>query len=208
MDQKDGTIEKGNFRRAKVVSRKCGIAIREREYLSMNFAKLMGVSMVLCSVSLVLAQGVGLPKKEDVPKYLKQLQKSQVAAERAKAAEMLGKRGGINANDVDEAVEPLKKSMQKDVDAKVRAAAARALGQIHPDAAGTVPALIDRLKNDSSMDVKLATVVALGQFGPEAKDALPPLRELAKKFDTKKSKDGQTIMSAIQSIGAGKKKKT
>ena len=173
----------------------------------MKFAKFVGVSLFLCSVSLVLAGGIGIPKKEDVPKYLKQLQTSLSASERAKAAEMLGKRGGVNANDVDDAVEPLKKSLQKDVDAKVRAAAARALGDIHPEAEGTVSLLIDRLKNDSSMDVKLATVVALGQFGGDAKDALPDLRELGKKFDAKKSKDGQTIMTTIQLISGAKKKK-
>ena len=50
--------------------------------------------------------------------------------------------------------------------------------------------------------------MAAGQFGPDAKAALPPdLRELAKKFDAKKSKDGQTIMTTIQLIGAAKKKK-
>jgi HEAT repeat protein len=173
----------------------------------MKFAKFMGVSMLMLSVSLVVAGGIGIPKKEDVPKYLKQLQTSKVPADRARAAEMLGKRGGINANDVEVAVEPLKVSLKKDIDPKVRAAAARALGNIHPEAEGTVPVLIDRLKNDAAMEVKLASVVALGQFGGEAKAALPDLRELAKKFDAKKSKDGQTIMSAIQSIGAGKKKK-
>jgi HEAT repeat protein len=174
----------------------------------MKFAKLIGVSIVLGSVSLVLAGGgIGLPKKEDVPKYLKQLLTSTVAADRAKAAEMLGKRGGINANDVEDAVEPLKKSLKKDIDPKVRAAAARALGNIHPEAEGTVPVLIDRLKNDASMDVKLASVIALGQFGSDAKAALPDLRDLAKKFDAKKSKDGQTIMTTIQLIGAAKKKK-
>jgi hypothetical protein len=176
------------------------------EIITMKLAKLLGICLVLCSVSLVLGGG-GLPKKEDVPKYLKQLKTSQIAAERAKAAEMLGVRGGINANDVEEAVEPLKKSLQKDIDPKVRAAAARALGNIHPEAASTVPLLIDRLKNDSAKDVKLAAVVALGQFGADARDALPPLREFAKMFDAKKSKDGQTVLSAIKSISAGKKKK-
>ncbi len=171
-------------------------------------AKVFGLALFFCGVSFVLAAGVGVPKREDVPKYLKQLQTAQSAAERAKAAEMLGKRGGINANDVEVAIEPLKKSLQKDIDAKVRAAAARALGDIHPeDATGTVKILIDRLKNDTSMDVKLATVVALGQFGSESKAALPDLRELGKKFDAKKSKEGQTIMTTIQLINMGKKKK-
>jgi HEAT repeat protein len=174
----------------------------------MRYAQCLGLAIFFGAVSFVLAGGLGTPKREDVPKYLKMLQTSQNAADRAKAAQMLGKRGGINANDVEPAIEPLKKSLQKDIDAKVRAAAARALGDIHPeDAAGTVKILIDRLKNDTSMDVKLATVVALGQFGGESRDALPTLRELGKMFDAKKSKEGQTIMTTIQLIGMGKKKK-
>ena len=174
----------------------------------MKFVRGLGVAIFLCSVSFVLAGGIGIPKKEDVPKYLKQLQTSAVAADRAKAAEMLGKRGGINANDVEDAIEPLKKALQKDKEAKVRAAAARALGNIHPEAEGTVSLLLDRLKaSDEAMEVKMASVVALGQFGGDAKEAVPALRELGSKFDAKKSKEGQTIMTAIQMINGGKKKK-
>lgn len=175
----------------------------------MKCAQAFGLGMLVCSMSLVFAGGFGIPKKEDVPKYLKQLQSSNSAADRATAAQMLGKRGGINQKDVEDAVEPLKKSMQKDVDAKVRAAAARALGDIRFNAEGTVPVLIDRLKTDDKMDVKLAIVVALGQFGPDARDALPTLRELQKKFDAKKmAKDFGTIQNSIQAITMMKKKKT
>jgi HEAT repeat protein len=173
----------------------------------MKFSKAIGIGFVLASVGLVVAGGgVGIPKKEDVPKYLNQL-KSTNSAERAKAAEMLGRRGSINANDVEQAVEPLRKIVQKDMDAKARAAAARALGDIHLQPADTVPVLIDRLKNDDKMDVKLAIVVALGQYGPDARDAVTPLRELAKKFDAKKSKEGQTIQNSLQMITMQKKKK-
>ncbi len=174
----------------------------------MKFAQIFGVGVILGSMSLVLAGGIGIPKKEDVPKYLKQLISSNSAADRARAAEMLGKRGGINQKDVADAVEPLKKSVQKDVDAKVRAAAARALGDIHMDAEGTVPILVERLKTDDKMDVKMAIVIALGQFGPDAKEALPALRELQKKFDPKKSKEAPTIQNTIQLITMMKKKKT
>ncbi len=172
----------------------------------MRWAKPIGLGIFLVAISATVAGGLGIPKREDVPKYLKQLKTSPVAADRARAAEMLGKRGGINANDVEEAVEPLKKSLEKDIDASVRAAAALALGNIHSDAVGTVPLLIGRLKNDSAMSVKMASVVALGQYGPDAKDALPPLRELGKKFDAKKSKEGQTIQNSVMAI-SGKKKK-
>jgi HEAT repeat protein len=173
----------------------------------MRFAKLIGVGIFLATVSVLIAGGIGVPKKEDVPKYLNQLVKSTNSADRAKAAEMLGKRGGINANDVEDAIEPLRKALQKDTDVKVRAAAARALGDIHAQADETVPVLIDRLKNDEKMDVKMAAVVALGQFGLDATAALQPLRDLAKKFDAKKSKEGQTIQNSIQLISLKKKKK-
>ena len=86
-------------------------------------------------------------------------------------------------------------------------AAARALGNIRPDAEAMVPLLIDRLTNDSVLEVKMASVVALGQSGADAKDAVPALRELGKKFDAKKSKDGQTIMATLKLISGAKKKK-
>ena len=176
----------------------------------MKFAQALGLGIFLCSISIVLAGGIGIPKKEDVPKYLAQLKNSTKGADRAKAAEMLGKRGGINASDVEGAIEPLKTALQKDKDSAVRAASARALGNILPEAEGIVPLLIDRLKNDEVMGVKMASVIALGQFGAEAKEALPPLREMFAKYDTKaakKSNDAQSIQAAIQLISGAKKKK-
>ena len=173
----------------------------------MRFAQVFGLVLFFLAINLVLAGGLGVPKKEDVPKYLKQLQTSTSAPERAKAAEMLGKRGSINVADVDDAIDPLKKALEKDKDAKVRAASARALGDIRPDPEATVPLLIDRLKNDTVMDVKMATVVALGQYGADAKEAIPPLRDLLKKFDAKKSKEGQTIQAVLQVIQQKPKKK-
>ncbi|HZZ78996.1 MAG TPA: HEAT repeat domain-containing protein [Gemmataceae bacterium] len=173
----------------------------------MKIVQLVGVSIALLSVSFLLAGGGGIPKREDVPKYLAQL-KSASGTDRAKAAEMLGKRGGINVSDVEPAIEPLKKMLDVDKDARVRAAAARALGAIQADAEGTVPLLIKRLRaEEEQKDVKMAAVVALGQYGPEAKEALQPLRDYLKKFDAKKSKDGQTIQNAIMTISQKKKKK-
>ena len=167
-------------------------------------------AVLMCSLTLPSAGGAVNPKKEDVPKYLKMLQTAASATDRAKAADMLGKRGGINANDVEEAIEPLKKALEKDKEKIVRVAAARALGNIQPmDVAGTVTLMHDRLKNDAATDVKMAIVIALGQFGPDAKEALPTLREMLSKFDTKaakKSTEAQTLQSAINLITAKKKK--
>lgn len=176
----------------------------------MKFGQVCVMGFFLCSVSLSLAGGIGIPKKEDVPKYLRLLQTSTSPADRVKAADMLGKRGGINAPDVEDAVDPLKTALEKDKDAKVRAAAARALGNIHPDAETMVPLFISRLKADEVKDVKMAIIVALGQFGPEAKAALPPLREMYAKYDTKaakKSADATTIDTTIKAINQAKKKK-
>ncbi len=176
----------------------------------MRFAQAFGLGIFFCSVSLVLAGGFDIPKKADVPKYLQQLKSSTNGADRATAATMLGKRGSINSKDVEEAIEPLKTALQKDKEAKVRAAAARALGNILPEPEGTVALLLDRLKNDEVMDVKMATVVALGQYGAEAKEALPTLKDMAKKYDTKAAKasaESKTIQAAITQISGAKKKK-
>jgi HEAT repeat protein len=157
---------------------------------------LVSLSLLLTSAALVLAGGA-TPRREDVPKYLNMLLKSTKAKERAHGAEMLGKRGAINRKDVEEAVDPLKTALQKDVDSSVRAAAARALGNIAPEPKETVPLLIDALK-DKSIDVKIATMTALGQYGPEAKAAVTSLREIQKDKDDKKL--SQAAGAALKSI--------
>lgn len=158
----------------------------------------------LCLLTLCLAlEGGGSVKKEDVPKYLKMLQTSSSGKERATAAEMLGKRGAINVNDVKDAIEPLRTSVQKDVDANVRAKAAGALAAIGSEPGETVPLLTEVLKKDKSLDVKLSVVQALATFGPDAKSALPAIREFAAdQKDNKKTKG--IILQALKSIQAKK----
>ncbi len=156
-------------------------------------------------VGFNLVEAGGTPRREDMPKYLKMLQSSKNGKDRALAAEMIGKRGLVNANDVEDAIETLKTTLQKDVESKVRAAAAAALGNIKPPADDMVPLFIDRVKNDKANEVKLASTVALGQYGADAKSAVPVLREFSAKFDNKKSAEVQTIAAAIKSI-TGKKK--
>ncbi|MFO0864841.1 MAG: HEAT repeat domain-containing protein [Gemmataceae bacterium] len=145
------------------------------------------------------------PRREDVPKYLKELQSSQKAKDRALAASMLGKRGAINVKDVEDAIEPLKKTLAKDVDADVRKAAATAIGSISPKADETVPLLIEALKRDKSADVKMAIVESLGRYGPDAKSALPAIRDWAKDFDAKKGKEA-ALHKAVKTAINGKKK--
>lgn len=160
-------------------------------------------SLCLLAVCLTV-QGGATVKKEDVPKYLKQLQSSQSGQERAFAADMLGKRGAINLNDVKDAIGPLKTSVQKDVDANVRKAAATALAAIGAEPSETIPLLTDVLKKDKSVDVKLGVVRALAAFGPEAKSALPAINALA--AELKDDKKAQAIIKDARKSIAVKKK--
>lgn len=158
----------------------------------------------LCLLSLCMTlEGGGSVKKEDVPKYLKMLQSSQSGKDRAIAAEMLGKRGAININDVKNAIEPLKTSLQNDVEAGVRKAAAGALAAIGSEPAETISLLTEVLKKDKSLEVKLAAVEALASFGPNAKSALPAIRELATK--QKDNKKVTAILKSAQKAIASKK---
>lgn len=159
---------------------------------------------ILCLLTACLAlQGGGTVKKEDVPKYLKMLQTSNSGKERALAAEMLGKRGAISVADVKDAIEPLKTSLVKDVDANVRKAAATALGAIGAEPKETVSLLTDVVRKDASLDVKLAAALALGQFGPDAKSALPAINELA--ASQKDNKKVQILLKGVRQAIAPKK---
>ena len=154
------------------------------------FHRLVGFSiLVLAGMTTVQAQ-VTTPKKEDVPKYLAMLKNQSNAKERARGAEMLGKRGQIQVRDVKNAIEPLLGAMKDDSVADVRRAAATALGAISTQPKTVIPALMDALK-DKALPVNLAAVNALAAFGPEAREAIPALREFAK---TKKDKQ---IMRAV-----------
>ncbi len=124
---------------------------------------------------------------------------------RALAAHKIGLRGIVNANDVLDAIDPLKSALAKDSDSAVRKEAAFALGNIQPDPKDTVPLLARTVKEDKVLDVRLAATGALGQYGAEAKSALPVLRSFAGEFKQKKSPQRQRITAAIKMI-SGKRK--
>ncbi len=84
----------------------------------MRWARAVGVAVLLVSVGVAL--GGSAPRREDVPKYLKMLQAGGKGKDRALAAEMLGKRGMVNYNDVKDAIEPLKTALREDTEAAVR----------------------------------------------------------------------------------------
>jgi HEAT repeat protein len=143
----------------------------------------------------------GVPKKIDVGKMIGLLKNSKVAKERVEAAEAIGNRGAIRASEVENAIEPLMEALKADTDATVRGAAAKALGQIAPDADKTVPLLTEAL-DDKATGVKLSAMQALAAYGPAAKAALPKLREIAKNKDDKKL--SQAAANAAKSIAKKK----
>lgn len=159
--------------------------------------------ILLLSVSFIIAGGAVVPKKEDMPKYIKTIS-NQSSSSKAKveAAGMIGKRGEMSIKDVEDAVEPLKTLAQKDKDASVRKSAVAALGSIAPEPKETVPLLIVILQKDDSKDVKLASIAALARYGPEAKSAMPAIRDFGKTLDKKQQ---QPIKAATMAITGGKK---
>jgi HEAT repeat protein len=162
---------------------------------------LIVLSLMLTVALLGVDQGT-VPTKEDANKQLGKLKNSKSGAERAKAAQELGRIGGIQYKLVEEAIEPLLNALKKDTDANVRQASATALAQIAPDASKVVPTLTESLK-DKALGVQIAAVNALAAYGPEASSALPELRELSKA--TKDKKLTVAIKLALKSI-MGKKK--
>jgi HEAT repeat protein len=156
---------------------------------------LVGIVMTLLAWNILQAGSVGVPKKEDVPKYLKMLTGSQNPKDRAFAAEQLGRRGQIQIRDVKEAIDPLLSRMKSDSSPEVRGAAVAALGNIGTQPKTVVPALMDALK-DKAIKVNLAAVTALGQYGMDAREAVPALRQFAKS----KNKDKQIMRMVNQTI--------
>lgn len=172
----------------------------------MRFHQLLGFGILLMSFGVAWA-GAGIPKKEDVPKFMFML-KSNSGKDRANAAQMLGKRGQVAFKDVENAIDPLKTMLQKDPDANARKAAAIALGSIHPEPETTVPQLIEACKKDANVDVKVAAAESLGVFGPDAKDGAPAIRELMKSFTDKKDRNTRKILQdALGKVTGVKKKK-
>jgi hypothetical protein len=69
----------------------------------------------------------------------------------------------------------------KSPDLNTRREAARALGEIGPEAVDAVPELIEALDDE---DMDLITVCALGQIGPAARAAAPAMKRWLKKIDS------------------------
>ncbi len=148
---------------------------------------MIAAGTIVCVFALSTVHGGGfLLKKSEIPQAIAMLKKG-TAKQKAYYAKRLGDRGAVRASDVKEALEPLRMLVKNDKDAKVRAASAKALGQIALEPEKTSKLLLTTLKNDKSDEVKIATMVALGSLGPKfARPAIPEIRKLARDKDKAK----------------------
>jgi HEAT repeat protein len=117
------------------------------------------------------------------------------------ALEALGQMGAAG-------VPPLKEALKSN-EISIQYQAAKAIGQIGPDAKDAVKTLIDVFKNPPQMKrnnndappVRTAVAEALGNIGPAAKDAVPALKESIgdKVRDREFKKAVETALRKIQS---------
>jgi HEAT repeat protein len=167
--------------------------------MSVRLAATAGLTLGL----LVLAAADGttaVPTPKDAAKYTEQLKTSKDAKAKIEALEELGKMGQIQKSLTAKSVEYMLKEFEHK-DAKVRAAAAKAVGMVDPDPKEAVPALLKLLKEDKEDDVKLAAIQGLGNMGPSAKDAAKDLQEVVKaEKKDKKSKLGREAGKTLKLI--------
>jgi HEAT repeat protein len=134
--------------------------------------------ILCCGFVFLMMAGIEVQgqKKEDLPKFLKNLT-AKDPKDRIDACQGIAEIGELKKVYAKDAVDPLCNVLRKDDDAKVRQAAAAALGRIEADAEKATPALIGGLK-DKDPGVQAASANAIAAIGSGAKAAGPVLKEL------------------------------
>ncbi len=160
---------------------------------------MLGLACFLACVGQADAQG----KKGDVQKFIKQLD-AKDAKQRLAAVEGIASIGMLKASYAKDAVAPLCVRVEKDNDAKVRAAAALALGQIDAEPSKAVPVLIKAVETDKDRAVQVNAITSLGYFRGGAKEALPLLQKIAMEAGAE-AKKFRAEMQAAQKAGDKKK---
>ncbi len=165
----------------------------------------------LCSLLMVLV-GFSVQaetKEEEAKKWATDLVKAKDAKTRAKAAEELGKLGTIKRTLTTPYTKDLVNAL-KDSDARVRGAAANALGVIDPDDKKSIfDKIHETLKNEKENAAMqglmqgLADTARLSGDENLKKQALMTLRELQKKATDKA--EAKRIQAVILTLSGGKK---
>jgi HEAT repeat protein len=146
-------------------------------------------------------------KEEAAKRYLGDLKSSDTKV-RLMAIEEIGKLGQIKASYGKPAI-PLLVEALKDKDAKVRAAAALALGQVDPEKDEALEPLLSLVKNDKEeLAVRRSAILGLAALGEKATDALPALRMIQqnKEMTREVMQLKQAARQAIMAIMPARKK--
>ena len=139
-------------------------------------------------------------KEEDAANYSKVLQGNDPVAAKVEAANGIAKLAAIRRSYGKEAVPYLFEAC-KHKEAKLRAAAAAALGRAYADDdKNAVEVLEELVKSDTDDSVKLAAITGLVAQGMRAKGAIPTLRKIAQEND--KSRVGRAAREAVRTLSA------
>ncbi len=154
----------------------------------------------LAAIAFAVAAGAAeAGKKEEAAKHLAELKsKTATPAQKATALEELGKIGQVQKPLVAEAT-PVMIELLDSKDATIRAAAAKAVGQVDPDPKEVLPKLTKLMNDDKVEAVRLGAIAGIAAMGDGAKPALPDLRKLAKEGDGK-SKVSRAAMTAVRGL--------
>ncbi|MGL6073837.1 MAG: HEAT repeat domain-containing protein [Fimbriiglobus sp.] len=136
--------------------------------------------------------------REDAAKALDDLKNGKDTKTKVDALDTLAKLGQIQKSLITAAVPEMMKSLEHK-EASIRAAGAKAVGMIDPDAKEVVPIFLKMVKEDKDENVKLGAIQGLGYMGNNAKAAIPDLKKIVKDED-KKSKLGRAAQQALRVI--------
>lgn len=134
-------------------------------------------------------------KAEQAKRYLADLKSPDVKVRETAMVE-LGKLGQIKASYARPAIPYLVEGL-KDKDARIRSAAALALGQVDPEADQAVGPLLDLVKNKKEeVAVRRAAILGLAALGEKAKEAVPALRAI--QMNREPGKQAQQLKQAAR----------
>lgn len=163
----------------------------------------MKSSYALGSLAILL---LGVPafagNASEAARYTEILKTSKKPSEKVTAAIEIGKLATIRKSYGKDALPYLFKAC-KDKDAKLKAAAAEALGRAYAeDDNKAVETLLDMLKWEKSDPVRVGVINGLVAQGVKAKEAIPTLRKIVK--DEGKSRVAGVARNAVRTLSQAK----
>lgn len=136
-------------------------------------------------------------KEEEAQQYAKDL-KSDDPKVRAQALAELGRLGQLMKGLISPAIPDMMAALD-DKDPAVRAAAARAVGKIDPDADEVLPIYRKMLNKKEPNEVRMGAIQGLGSLGPKARPTVKDLRAIIED-EGQQTPIGRNARNAIRAI--------